>query len=570
MRNVTRLVTLAAALSLALVGCKKSDPAEGGNASTNSSAKTSKATAPSAMPAFFDFIPADSPYVFASAKAMPDEAMDKIFKALQPLFDKLDAEMAKEISNPDADKMGKILIEEFKGKLNKKGLESLGIHTNPKMALYGLGLLPALRMELKDPKALLATIARIEAKRGKPLPSKKLGELKYWSKEKDGVEIDIAVVGNELIVGVLPVAAAAELLPVLLGQKKLEQSAAANMKKLMTDGGFAGYGMGYVDFTTIAATIMGTAQGYNAKVWTAAPFSKGAPQLEEVCKQEIGGMVANMPRMTFGYTEATAEMWAMQYTLEMKPELAKALTKLITPVPGVGEESKAIFSFGLGLNVAELMSFAKVTVEAMKAKPYACPLLNDLNGAVGMAAMQLGQLKQLPPFVKNIHGFHFGLKDVKIDPKKGPTSVNACAFIRLDKPDEALQMLKGMAPPLAKLKVAMDGKPVAVPAELLKGLPMPVQAFIAMNDKGIALMIGEGEDKNAAKILGKKAPAEPALLSVGYDMVKVAALTKPLMGMVGGEEAMVMDAVMGLFKSVSYATYFTPKGVVFKQKIYFN
>ncbi len=49
-----------------------------------------------------------------------------------------------------------------------------------RIALYGLDLLPVARVELADPDATRAAIARIEAKAGQPLPTAKVGELSYW------------------------------------------------------------------------------------------------------------------------------------------------------------------------------------------------------------------------------------------------------------------------------------------------------------------------------------------------------------------------------------------------------
>lgn len=569
MRELTRFIAIAAALSVALVGCKKSDPAgEGSTTQTEKTAKKGKA-APSTLPAFFDYIPAETPYFIASVTPAPEATMDKIFKTIQPFLDQAEAGIAEELKKADLDKSQKILLEELKGKLNRKGLESFGIHTNPKFALYGLGVMPAFRIQLKDAKVFKAAVARIEKKMGKPLPVKKLGDLQYWGMSEDGMDFALAVIGDELVAGVVPTKAAAELLPLLLGQKKAAKNISAKAKDLMAKNGYIGFGMGFIDFENIAANVMGDAKGVNGKVWAAAPFAAAVPKLNDVCKKEIGGMVANAPSMIFGYTQATDKVWSVKYTLNMKPELAKALTKLVAPVPGVGAESKGVFAFGLGLNVGEVINFAKATITAMKSKPYACPLLAELNGGVAEAHKGLDNLKQIPPFVSTIKGLNIELKGLKMG-KKGPEDIKAYAYIAVNNPDQILAMAKGFVPPLAKLKVALDGKPVALPAELLKDVPVK-DVFVAMDKNGIALTIGKGEEKNVGAILTAKAPEKPALVSVSYSIKQVAAITAPMMAMLGSpEETKAINAMMSLFDRISYSTYLTEKGVVFEQDLYFQ
>ncbi len=572
------LLALITALSLLSFGCnKKGDTGKTG----------AEAAAQAKTPSFFDYIPAETPYVFANLEEIPQVASDKIFKIMEPVFAFMNQQIDKALTDENTDKLGKALLEEFKGKLNKKGLEEMGFSTNPSFALYGLGVMPAFRITLKDAKVFKAMIERVEKKSGMKAPVKKLGEQEYWGGAEDGMEWAVALVGNELVAGMIPEKLSAELMPVLLGQKKLEKSiASANtLKELMINNNWRGYALGFIDTMGIAKTILGESKGLNAKVWGALPHGMG--KLPPNCNDEIKAMVAKAPNLSFGYKQMSATVWAVEYLIALEPALAKELKGLSASVPGLGESKDVMFSLGLGLNVGKFIDWTKKTIEGMKAKPYQCMFFAEMNEGVKEAAEGLQMSKMMiPPFVNNIRGFNLVLKsaDFKGD---APSNIKASLVISMEKADEAMAMIKQMAakamPPLAKLEIKTDAKPVALPAEAIPPMaaPMLEAPHIAMTKSGIALSIGKGEEAKLAKLLKVKAPSDPPFIAVNYDMSK-------FMGAVEGqlnagmasmppemqtEQKKMMDMAQGIMKAlgtISYSTHFSEKGILFKQQMNLN
>ena len=97
-------------------------------------------------------------------------------------IEKVRAEIEKEIaaelkgqatSDDPEEKIARALAEELSGKISKAGFAELGVSTSPRWALYGVGLLPVVRVSLADAGKFKAMIGRIEAKSGQKAPTKK-------------------------------------------------------------------------------------------------------------------------------------------------------------------------------------------------------------------------------------------------------------------------------------------------------------------------------------------------------------------------------------------------------------
>lgn len=593
MKRTRYPLTLVAALSLTLgYGCdQKGEETAAGSGTQQKSGSvtpqakggdkaTAKAPTKIEAPSSFAAIPADTPYVIAAFEPLPREVTDKIGAAFAPLIKEMEAEIEREVARSTGDsteeKLGRALWDELKGNFNRAGLEKLGISTEPRFALYGIGVMPAFRIELKDPAALKAAIDRVQTKVGEKAPVQKLGEQEYWGIDEDGMSFAVAIVGNELVAGVVPQGGKDALLPILFGQKKPEKSLVDGgaLTTVAQQHGFKPYLLGMVDVDGIARTILGQGKGTNAQVWTA--LGAPVPTLSETCQTEILGLVANAPRMVMGYTDITAKHWGAKYVIETKPELATALKGLTAPVPGLGERQDALFALGAGIDLQKAIEFAKSRIAAVKAAPFKCEQLADLNQAV--SEMEQGLNQPIPPFVTNIKGFNVVVKDGDFS-KGQPQAIKGFALVRVDQPDQLLAMAKGMAPPLASLEVPMDGKPVAFPAGLIP--PVVDEPHIAMNDKAIAVSVGQGEAAGLTGVLNAKSPADAPLLAVSYDMKKFMGLMTaqmeqqmaflpPEMQAEKKKEAELMKSVANALGDVGYAIQLTDKGIVLQQDMYFE
>lgn len=572
MRNLGT-VALCAALTLTL-GCgDKPEDGKGAAGKAAGKAAGTKAAAKMAESKVLTLIPAETPYVFASLEPMPKAFADKVVKGLEPLLAKAETELAAELGRlqgqeDDKSKTQRAILEELKGKLNLKGMESMGLSPQMTFAVYGVGVLPVVRLGLKDAKALKDAIGRIEAKAGKKLPVKKLGNQEYWGIDEDGVSAAIAIIEDELVFAVGPTPAAAKMLPVAFGQQKPAKSLAqaGTLGSLAKSNGFQAYGLGYVDLRLIAATVLGKGAGLNGEIWTAmgAPGPKGLPP---ACETEIMGLVGAAPRLIMGMNELSEKQTVGRYILELKPELAKALSGLAAPVPGLGtSDATALMAFGLGIDIPKTLDFAKKKVAEMKAAPYACPMLGDLNQAV-MGAEQ-GLQTPLPPFINGIRGFNVVVKDAKMAGGK-PSAVVGHIVLAANDPKSLVATAQQMGgPAFANFSLADDGKPIPFPMPLPPEVMSIVGAIhVAMKGNGIAASVGAGEEKNLAAALDAKAGEPAPLLSFSYDAKKLTSLTE---GTMGADEKAIVQALTGLMGTSRTTMTFTARGLEVQQTTWFN
>ncbi|MCA9527244.1 MAG: hypothetical protein KC549_13220, partial [Myxococcales bacterium] len=505
-------------------------------------------------------VPADTPYVMANLAPLPADFQAKLGTALDPLLKKFEAELVKEkasLGDSPEDKLGKAIVEELEGNLSRAGMEKLGLDPDMRFVIYGMGLMPVLRMQLKDAATFQATVARVEAKAGLKAPTAKLGDQTYWLVQEDGMTIAIAVVGNFLVAGVVPDALAPKALPLMFGQAAPSASASAAFKASAQKHGFQGFA-GYIDATIIASTVMGDAQGLSGEIFTA--LSKGeAPVLPPVCKTEISGMVANFPRVAFGYTEVSGQRIAARYILEAKPALAQELKGLTNAVPGLGKDEGALLAFGAGLNLQKALDFAKAKAGAVKAAPYQCPLLADFNTGMGQMADGLAAAP-IPPFVMGVRGFNVVIKDGKMG-QNGPTGVRGTAIFAADKAPELLEMAKGMVPPLAGVQVTADGKATPLPPGLIP--PVVEAPHIAMSANAIAISVGPGEEQALPGLVSAKADGSSPVLAFTYDVKRFVAMFAEQMNQgMGAEEKVIFDATIGMLGVTRYALDLQDAGVV--------
>jgi hypothetical protein len=587
---LTTILVAGLALATLLAGCCGKDE------------EKQAALAPGGDPAYLELIPAETPYVMAAYARMPQDVVEAMFVKFGPVYDKSletwaaqiaaaqlarSAQAAAVATDPNAPapppsiediglKVVSALLDELKGNFSVAGFAKLGLSTQPLFAVYGIGVLPAIRLELKDPALFNAMIDRVQAKSGVTLDKGEVGGQAYRTFTYEEAKIAFATQGNELLVTAGNDAALAAVLPVLFGQQKPEKSLAASgaLKKLMDDYGFKPYVLGYVDTKIVAATLMGDGQGLNAKVL--ATLGAEIPPLSPVCKTEINGLVDNAPRAVLGYDELTASSMTVRAIVELKPELATALKDLRAPVAGLSEqvEGTPLIALGLGLDVQKVMEFAKGKAAAVGAAPYQCELLAELNNTASEIAGSLAS-PQIPPVVTTLKGFNLYIQDGSLE-GGAPKDLKAVATVGTANPMVIVAMAQGMIPDLATLKIDASGTPAPLPP--IASVPLLAGAQVAVKDTTLALSVGEGMGAKLTQLVDAKPAADAPLLVVAYDagsfMQKMASVTDALGGAMPPEAKAEFDRSMALNAELSKlmgmsvnSVLLGDRGITFKQKV---
>lgn len=504
-----RTVIVATALALALGACSRDEEsaAAGGNA-------------------LLDYVPADTPYLAANLEPLPEDVVNAWLQRLQPVLDETQAQLSaaraeleentQAADDPD-ERLALALLRELDGKLSREGLDSLGLDVRSHKVAYGLGAFPVFRMGLSDSVALRATIERVLAKAGITAPEQEFQGVAYWRAGPDTddeapVGLYLAILGDHLAIGVLPVTLESEVLPQFLGlERPADSDARSRLAALNRTQGYTPHGSVIFDLRLLADQFL-QADSLTARVMAASGAYDPASITPE-CVAEVHGIIGNVPRITGGTTELSTTAIAYQYRFETPATLAGQLIGLATRVPAADAVSTRVLDLAFGMRFGALRDFLSEKANAIAQNPYRCEHLQSLNESAEKTLTQLNQ--PMPPFVNNFQGLRVSLDEITADPNGLPAGARGHLAVHVQQPEMFLGMAQMFLPDLASLGLKAGAPPARLPESLL---PMPgVVAFAVMTGDAIGLSLGAGEEDGLQAYLDREAGPEGMFLSVSYD-----------------------------------------------------
>lgn len=470
------------------------------------------------------FAPADTPYAYANLEPTPANVTEQWSKHMQEylpqilaIYDHLLDEMAKDKSTPESERIVKVLrvlVAELKEHDNWDKLRQIGLKPDARAAFYGIGLVPVLRMELGDAAAFRAEIARIEGKLGEKMPVAKTGAQEYWQLGNDKLACAIAIEGSQLVVTMLPPGASDTLKQTLLGVTRPAQNlaAAGSLQALAKQYRYSPYGEGFVDFVRLTDRLTNAPQG------TDAEFAKalGVPQPaapDATCKSEFMDIARKFPRVVAGAEELNAQRLSISAELEIESGLAQEIAAAIGAAPGTGVAGEGVVDISVALPLLKLKDFWIRQADKVAAKPYACAHLKELNDSYRQSKEKIDVT--IPPPASDLTGARFTLDKVDLNAAGGMPDVAGRLLMTSNNPGAVLAMAQLAVPQLKDLKLAADGKPVALPAGLVPR-PSAPPMFAAMNDKGIAIGAGAGEEAALGAFLTAAPASEAVFLRMSF------------------------------------------------------
>ncbi len=471
------------------------------------------------------YVSADTPYLFANLEPTPSEVVDAYLGRFKPTFDLVQTmldDLHVEIRSDGSSDMNHAalmvaIMNELDGKLNRAGLESLGLSLESHKALYGMGAFPVMRLALKDADALRAAIARVEAEAGFTFTARQAGEISYWrlaeGDEQGGVYI--AILPDHLAIGLFPSALENEFLPEFLGQADPVGTFDANgaLATLNREKGFLDYGSGYLDFHKLAAEFMLPDSRTNRGL--SASGHALTPGFNEVCVTEINGLIDEVPRMVLGTMELSVDAIGIQYQFEMASGLASQLAHLVSDVPTAEESPDNMLAMSLAVQTGRLREFLLEKAMERVSQPFACEQLQTANEMANQALAQMNQ--PMPPFIGNINGLRLKLQDIDFT-NPAPENARGIVVLEVEKP----QMLVGSAqmfiPGLENLNLEPGGEPVEVPQELMTLSIDGMHISAAMSKDALALSMGKDQQAGLMGFLEQDGENEGTFFSVSYDM----------------------------------------------------
>ena len=495
------------------------------------------------------FVPADTPYVFANIKPLPDAVSRAWFDRLEPLNaalgESVAALRAELASHPDAAAEKLLAMMTLaEGRLSIEGMENMGIHRDALAAFYGVNLLPVLRIELADPDAFRAFIADLEKQRGGPLPVAEIDGHPYWRVElQAGMPALVVAILDKHLVATLDAGAKGPPLAEQFGLRRPAHSLleSGELTQLNRDYGFGPHGTFLFDNKRLAGALV-AGEGRDAGL--ASLLAARGKTLSPACRRELAGMADAVPRVVGGYDKLEANAMTMTSVVELRPDLLQGLLPIPAPVPGLGGagDGKGM-DFGFGAKLDKLAEFLQARATAINATPYQCEWFAALNTGSGAFAQQIAGLYMAAGWFS---GARVALTDLKWSGDK-PAAIEATLVIASPNPAGLIGMAQGFVPQLATLNLSPTAEAQPIDLGPLAGGILSANsrsAFIAVREGGIGIAIGANARQSVVEQLTAKASAPPPLLHIGYDgaiysllMGKLDEMTRSMSAMARAAEA---------------------------------
>lgn len=529
------------------------------------------------------YVPADTPYLVATGRPMPDELLDEIEPEIEQmmgayrfLIEAALNDAVRETEAPMTDEQVEVLsaiLNEMTALVSVEGMRDAGFERDSRMAFFGHGLLPVLRVEVSDAQKFEDMITRIEEAAGEAM---NVGEIDGNSYRYAGGEA-----GN-LIVGTFDGNAVFTFHPAMLGDDELRQLVGLTLPEQsivettkLTDiaekYGYTDHYVGLVDVMQLVSIFIDEPSGLNAPLMAA--FEYDPSFLSDVCRAEIREVAGVMPRMVFGYDTIGVEKISGSAVIELREDIATGLSAIAAAVPGLGTDPGGLFSMGMSGDLGATREFIEARLNALEADPYECEFMADMQEAADQ--MRAALSTPLPPVAYSFRGFNMIVDDVEgLDLASGqtpaPDSVDASFVVAMQDAQAMVAMGAMFSPELASLNLEADGTAVSLALPQLE--QMGITAFAAMVDDGVAVAMGDNAEERVTERLNAASTEPPPVLSISMDAGKYYELIGQSMMLDQSENeefplaareavADMMMAVGDIYDRLLVDVRFTPNGV---------
>ncbi|QEW07989.1 hypothetical protein [Nitrincola iocasae] len=486
----TKLATLAATALLSatlLSGCGSDEP-------DNNEQQTD--TAPSAIQdKLLSQIPAETPYFFASRERLSEEESMALIEKLGTI-EEIDSQLAEleqlqaTTDEPGMQEFLGIMITVLKAFEDVKTLEDyhqIGLMPNARSAVYGLGLLPAARMELHDEELFRAFFEGLISDMNVELQQATLGDTDYWHTSADEMlQTLIAIRDDQVIIGLLPSTAGETVVEQLFGitPPLVSLLESGEMLHLEQRYHYSPYGSGRISSKGLVSEFISPQH----------PASQALLQLDETnpadleaCRDDIDRLTSLFPALVMGIHELDSQRIAGSLRLATSSELAADMSSLTATVPGLGS-GKGVASLGMALDVQALTSMLQKYSRHVHTTPFTCPELQGINEAWA----ESGTLTNHPMTTMlspALHGVNLRIDSLETDQRQ-PTGTGLIAFSSPNA-QSLLSAASMFIPQIASLNLQADGEIKKIQPDLLP--PDMPTVHAAMSQE--AILLGVGLDK---------------------------------------------------------------------------
>ncbi len=474
-------------------------------------------------PAILAHIPADTPYVMVSLEPMPRDYLEYYLRSNRPKL----ARALETLRALDAERMKVMvaLLEEFEAHFTVEGFAELGLPTNGRMAIYGLGLLPVARVELADAARFSAFLERVLARAGASVVRGEMKGRKTWSyafESQGSPTVVLALDGKDLVFVVAPASGIERQLARALGDEKVGPTMleTGRLQALATAHGFKAWFLGYAD---VALGLQALESDRDVLV----SFGAELPAFPPPCREELGALAATAPRLIFGVDELSAGRARATVEIELRPELARDLLAARVSVPGMGQPlGDNVISMGAAVDLSAGARALWAEAQRVAETPRQCGALAPVTeGARDLVRVLAGPI---PAPWSSVRGFAVTVADASST--LGIPNVKAFGVLAATDVIHLIDLARQSFPSLSGVRIPEDGTPVALPAGLIPFMP---EAHVAMRGGLLGLSLGAGMRTELARLMSAPAHPDRAMFTFAYDEKKLYEIVKSF----GGEAA---------------------------------
>ncbi|OJA07033.1 hypothetical protein [Halomonas sp. QHL1] len=439
------------------------------------------------------FIPAESPYFMATRETMAEQDAFDLYQRMQPMAG-LDAdldELRETLPDIEDDEVLHSLMtlliamgEELEGIESLEGAHALGLKMSPQAALYGLGILPVLRLELHDEDAFRETLQRILTKADLNPSTATTNGTEYWVLTAEGpIKAILAIDGQQLLVSMVPQDASDDLLAQVLGKTLPESSIGDTgaLAELEQRHDFTPYGAGQI-FSSRLFNELSTPTHSGTQALMEAVDAE--PLDLSTCQADIDRLTSRLPGLVMGMREYNLDGMEMNLILETDEDIVSDLRALTTKVPGFGSAG-GMASFGLGLDLPVLTQTIQKYAREVRENPFSCDELQDLNSSWNEINMAVNNpITQM--IGSSLSGFNARIDSLAM--KNGDPIATGVMALASQNPVSLLSTASAFLPELGALGLEPGGETKKIKSMLLP--PDMPTLYAAMSDTAIVLGAG--------------------------------------------------------------------------------
>ena len=161
------------------------------------------------------YVPADTPYLVVTPGDIPDDVADKLEPQLDTALKAYGSILRSVVGNArlvegaegEAGAAGQALepfVDGLVELMSVEGLRSAGIDRNTDLALYGVGLLPVMRLSVSGGELMEATIANLESRAGETMSVGTIGSTEYRYVGDEEGRFIIGILDDQLVISLVP------------------------------------------------------------------------------------------------------------------------------------------------------------------------------------------------------------------------------------------------------------------------------------------------------------------------------------------------------------------------------